>query len=489
MKRRIWVLGAPIVAAAILVSVAVVFAASIGGSAVSEETVLFLRTDSAIGSIATAQGMVQQAAVVAEVQPDRAGMYIADARSAISAATDRLSQVDQGSNAAEALEIRYLDSATDTLEYLEAGDFAAADGVISGSLSSQYAELTGALSEIRDRQGAHLTLMGSQAESAAQLTRFAVGLGLPLLVAVLLFVRYRRRESQRILQEQVETERTLRTSRDDFIANVSHELRTPLTAVFGFAQLLDSGYIEDPNERDDLTRLIYGESGELVRMVEDLLTAARLTGGDLAYKLESVVVGEETEEVAEVFGRMGVDVTVAVDGGFLRADRLRFRQIVRNLLSNAARYGGEDIEVRGRLRGSVYELVVADNGAGVPPDALDSVFERFSQYEDASLARGGLGLGLSIVHTLLDDMGGSIRYERADGWSKFIVELPGAAPPAGYELPDRGELSAGTIGQDVTEAKPIAVVSTAVGSASALAGPAGGRPTRLDRNPVTAPTR
>ena len=121
---------------------------------------------------------------------------------------------------------------------------------------------------------------------------------------------------------------------------------------------------------------------------------------------------------------MGSDIAILGVQGHVRADRLRFRQIVRNLLSNAARYGGETVLVTGKKDDDVYRLVVADNGDGVPDEMVEPMFERFSHYEDASLSRGGLGLGLSIVRTLLEDMAGTIRYERVDGWSRFVVELP-----------------------------------------------------------------
>lgn len=408
-----------------IVAVAIVFASSVGGSNISAEALAFTRAESAIATLATSQGAVQRAVAIAQADPAQHDATLKAASIAVSTSEDRVRQLDPDLSpqmAADAAD--YFRSATEVLSLADRREFEDAAAVVAGDLASEYERLVGRLVDRRDAHGSALQLMDDRAATAATATRFVIALAVPLLVGVLAFGTYRRRESQRILQEQVEYERDLRKSRDDFIANVSHELRTPLTAVFGFAQLLDAGLIASREERDDLIRLIYGESGELVRMVEDLLTAARLTEGELAYKLESVDVAVEVADVIEVLSRMGSDIAILGVEGHVRADRLRFRQIVRNLLSNAARYGGETVVVTGKRDHDVYRLVVADNGDGVPDETVETMFERFSHYEDASLARGGLGLGLSIVRTLLEDMAGTIRYERVDGWSRFVVELP-----------------------------------------------------------------
>ena len=480
-RRGIIALAGSLIAAASIIGVSLVFASSVGGAVASEAAISFSQTESAIAALTTAQGAVQQALSISEVSERDGAEAIVDARIVVGVARDRLAQVSEDSAAAEALEIRYLDSSLDALDYAEAGDFESARSVVAGPLTAQFSQLVEMLIELSSAQATELQEMGDEAAAAAQVTRFVIGLAIPLGLGLFLWLTYRKRESERILIEQVDSERTLRSAREDFIANVSHELRTPLTAVFGFAHLLDAGLIDDPEEEDDLIRLVYGEAGELVRMVEDLLTAARLTEGDLAYKLESVRAVDEVAEVAEVFSRMGTDVSVEVDDGYLRADRLRFRQIVRNLLSNAARYGGDSVVIRGSMQQSVFRLLVADDGDGVPDVTLGTMFDRFSQYEDASLARGGLGLGLSIVRTLLEDMGGSIRYERVDGWSRFVVDMPGAAAPSdGASSRVVSEVAA------TSASEPIVVASLAPSPAVAVAGPAGPRAVhRLpDHSPV-----
>ncbi len=415
-----------LVVSALIVGVAVVFASSVGGSNISSEALAFARTESAVAALATSQGAIQRSVAISQADPNQSDGILDAASMAIAISRDRVGQLDPLILDLDTIASRYFDAATEVVDAVGNGAFEQASNIVAGELSAAYELLVGRLIELRNDQGSALQSMDDRAAAAAQATRFVIGLAIPLVVGLLALGTYRRRESQRILQEQVEYERDLRKSQDDFIANVSHELRTPLTAVFGFAQLLDAGLIDNAEEQDDLIRLIYGESGELVRMVEDLLTAARLTEGELAYKLESVDVATEVADVAEVMAKLGTDVSLVGIEGHVRADRLRFRQIVRNLLANAARYGGESVVVTGRGKADGYRLVIADNGDGVPDDTVETMFERFSHYEDASLSRGGMGLGLSIVRTLLEDMGGTIRYERIDGWSRFVVELPRA---------------------------------------------------------------
>ena len=177
-----------------------------------------------------------------------------------------------------------------------------------------------------------------------------------LVPAAVIFV-YRellvRQQRQRELEARLESERQLSRSREEFIANASHELRTPLTGITGLAMLL----AEDPalsrsEGASELLNLIISESGDLARMIEDLLTTARLDAGALHYNFEDVKFCDEVSEVVEPMTRSGAEISVQCDPGLVRADRLRLRQVLRNLLSNALKYGGSGIEVQGRVEGA-----------------------------------------------------------------------------------------------------------------------------------------
>jgi signal transduction histidine kinase len=174
----------------------------------------------------------------------------------------------------------------------------------------------------------------------------------------------------------------------------------------------------------ELVSIIVGESEDLARMVEDLLTVARLDAGALHYSFEDINVTEELTEIAEGAERAGMSVTHTAEDATIRADRLRFRQILRNLLSNAKKYGGPQVRLEGHHDGRTYTIKVIDNGKGIPAHLHERLFERFIHQGNKVAARDSVGLGLSIVHSLALDMGGSITYAYQNNESHFTLRLP-----------------------------------------------------------------
>jgi two-component system OmpR family sensor kinase len=170
--------------------------------------------------------------------------------------------------------------------------------------------------------------------------------------------------------------------------------------------------------------LIISEAHDLSRMVDDLLTTARLDAGALHFQFEDLPVLEEVREVVDPMAKAGAQFGVDVHPAVVRADRLRLRQVIRNLLSNANKYGGADIRVIGRVASGWYEVIVADNGEGIPKELEDRLFQRFLHQGDMPLVLGSVGLGLSIVQALAEGMGGAVWYERDAGWTKFVVRVP-----------------------------------------------------------------
>jgi signal transduction histidine kinase len=234
-----------------------------------------------------------------------------------------------------------------------------------------------------------------------------------------------RQQRQSELEVRLKSEQELGKARDEFVANASHELRTPLTAVFGLAHILE----EDPEvaaseTASEMVGMIISETHDLSRMVDDLLTTARLDAGALHFQFEDIGVLEEVREVVDPMARAGTELGVDVHPAVVRADRLRLRQVIRNLLSNAAKYGGADIRLIGRVESGWYELVVADDGEGVPTEIESRLFQRFLHHGDVPLVLGSVGLGLSIVQALAEGMGGAVWYERDGGWTKFVVRVP-----------------------------------------------------------------
>jgi signal transduction histidine kinase len=214
-------------------------------------------------------------------------------------------------------------------------------------------------------------------------------------------------------------------AKDDFIARVSHELRTPLTAVIGLTAEMSSTESLTDEERVELMALVTGQAFEMSYIVDDLLVATRAEMGTVS--IDSTVVDLRSELDATVDG-LGLEVQeFPKSTPDVIADPSRVRQIMRNLLTNAERYGGSNLRI---LTGSVFDkiwLEVRDNGDGVSPDEALEIFEPYASAHSG--VKGSVGLGLSVSRQLAELMGGSVTYRRDLGETVFRLELPAANKP------------------------------------------------------------
>ena len=207
-------------------------------------------------------------------------------------------------------------------------------------------------------------------------------------------------------------------SKDEFIANVSHELRTPLTAILGITAELAGGEAMGEEERAELLQLVSGQAAEMANIVEDLLVAARADVGTVSVQLKRIDLLAELWDTINGLG-MSIEMPSEIPPP-VHADPHRVRQILRNLLTNAQRYGGPQCRVVvGSLRDAVW-LEVRDNGKGIPDDDSERIFEPYV----TSGAKGSVGLGLSVSRQLAELMGGTLHYERAGAESVFRLQLP-----------------------------------------------------------------
>lgn len=237
------------------------------------------------------------------------------------------------------------------------------------------------------------------------------------------------------LSDRIRAEKALQElvrSKDEFIASVSHELRTPLTVVHGLAtELKDfwSGF--SPEEVDDLVGLVVDQSSEIAYLVEDLLVSARSDAGSLSVLPEAIDVRGEIDRVLESIGS-GFEERLSWDGEELSvmADPTRFRQIIRNLVTNAERYGGESLRFHTVATHRVGVIGVADDGAGIPDDQVDRIFEPYGRAHDGRGLPASVGLGLTVSRKLARLMGGDLTYRYEDDRSVFelTLPLPGAEP-------------------------------------------------------------
>lgn len=209
----------------------------------------------------------------------------------------------------------------------------------------------------------------------------------------------------------------------DFVANVSHELRTPLTAVKGTVETLRDGAIDDVEARSRFLATIENETDRMIRLVNDLLLLSRADSEALNLRREAVSLPTLAQEIATHLENHARPVTLRVESAphlpTVWADRDRIAQVLLNLLDNAIKFSPPESEVLVRLQPGKANAVltqVIDHGAGIPPEALPRLGQRFYRVDKArARTQGGSGLGLAIARTLIEAHGGQLWVESVEG--------------------------------------------------------------------------
>jgi len=241
------------------------------------------------------------------------------------------------------------------------------------------------------------------------------------------------RAYERVVRDLEQSRRELREAdkaKDHFLAMVSHELRTPLTAMLGWARVLRVGFQDAVRAARGL-EVIERNTKLLAQLIEDLLDVSRIVTGKLRIERRQVdpvaIVEAAIEAVQGVADAKDIELHASLDpdAGPLLADPDRLQQVVWNLLSNAIKFSPARARVGIRLEcaGSLARITVSDEGAGIKPELLPHIFDRFRQGERSS---GGLGLGLAIVRHIVELHGGAVRAQSAGErqGATFTVELP-----------------------------------------------------------------
>ncbi len=264
---------------------------------------------------------------------------------------------------------------------------------------------------------------------------------------VILDVTARRREERALQQDKAELEQRIaeRTraledasrAKDEFLASLSHELRTPVNVIRGFAHMLKSGALDD-QARARAIDAIERNSERQTRLVTDLLDVARINAGKFALRPRqtdlraAIRAAEETAAAAEA-KQPQIRTQLPNEPAWVWGDPERLQQVFDNLLSNAIKFTPADGRVWVDLvpDGSSWRVSVRDTGMGIAPAFMPSLFQRFRQAEGVSLSpTGGLGLGLSIVHYIMEMHGGSVT-ATSDGpgqGATFTCTLPRFVP-------------------------------------------------------------
>lgn len=229
-----------------------------------------------------------------------------------------------------------------------------------------------------------------------------------------------------------------------FLSNMSHEIRTPMNSIIGFAELLQDDDLT-PEERKEFSSIVINSGEQLLNIIDEILEVSKEEAGELRLLEQKFSLRKLMGELQKIFANRLKDKPVEVRLNIpknapdvILADKVRLKQVLDNLLSNASKFTQKGfIELGYRLLPKhipALEFYVKDTGPGIPKEKQETVFERFTQLED-NLTQNftGAGLGLSIVKRLVTFMGGSVKLESEPGkGSTFIFTLP-------YKKPEKKE--------------------------------------------------
>jgi signal transduction histidine kinase len=219
-----------------------------------------------------------------------------------------------------------------------------------------------------------------------------------------------------------------RARQQQFVADASHELRSPLASIRQTAEVARAHPGAMPE--GELADAVLEESARMQRLVEQLLLLTRADEGVVAHTVHDVDLDDLALAEARRVGLSGLDVdTSGVGAGRVRGDRTSLAQVVRNLVDNAARHADGSMSVAVRDAGDSIELVVEDDGPGIPEEERQRVFQRFVRLDEARARdAGGSGLGLAIVKEIVVAHGGTVAVSSSGlGGARFVVRLPAVA--------------------------------------------------------------
>ena len=266
--------------------------------------------------------------------------------------------------------------------------------------------------------------------------------------------------SESALRKQIEAQQLARAmaenalrAKDEFLSTLSHEIRTPLNAVLGWARILIARGEIDRTLLDRALHVIERNATAQARMIDDMLDMARIAAGKLRLEMRPVDVVKVVLAAVDVVmpsahaKRITLRTNLDPRTPNVLGDQDRLQQVIWNLLSNALKFtdAGGSIDVRLSLNGRFARIVVADTGHGISPEFLPHVFERFRQADASSSRRhGGLGVGLALVHDLIELHGGSV-LAHSEGEGKgatFTIDLPTVAAQESTRHRGRGSSDA-----------------------------------------------
>jgi signal transduction histidine kinase len=221
----------------------------------------------------------------------------------------------------------------------------------------------------------------------------------------------------------------IETLRGDFISNVSHEFKTPLASIQGFAKLLQDDTISE-EERRDYTQIIISETGRLSSLTSDILKLSKLENQNTIVNKTRFSLDEQIRKIMLVlepeWERKNIELDISLDDVSYFGNEELMAQIWQNVINNAIKFTpvGGHIGIRLFRTDKNITARISDNGASIPPEIADHIFDKFYQGDNSRKTEGN-GLGLALVKRIVDLCGGKIRVENVyEGGVCFVIELP-----------------------------------------------------------------
>jgi signal transduction histidine kinase len=254
-------------------------------------------------------------------------------------------------------------------------------------------------------------------------------------ISVKFYLNYQERLSQmKLLNEEHERTKAALEVKSQFLSTVSHELRTPLTSIMGSLDLVNSGILGEVPEKLKNVIGIAGKNGHrLSNLIDDLLDLQKIEAGEMAFHFKPLdandLVNEAVESTTGYASKLGIQVITVPCAGecMFMGDHNRLIQVMNNLLSNALKFSDEGgtVKVSVETLDARIRISVHDEGMGIPKDAKDRVFGKFSQVDSSDVRKvGGTGLGLNITKQIVERHNGVIDYVSELGvGTTFYVEF------------------------------------------------------------------
>jgi signal transduction histidine kinase len=224
-------------------------------------------------------------------------------------------------------------------------------------------------------------------------------------------------------------------NRRELIAGISHDLRTPLTSIKAYLEGIETGVASTPEKRHKYFSTIKSKTNDLEHIINQLFLFSKLDIGEYPVNMQKINLGrtltEMLGELTDEYGRRGLVITQEgnTDDIFVNADYIQLLNVIINILENSVKYKNTAkgvLRVNSSVIDSTVEITLTDDGPGVPPDALDKLFDVFYRTDPArNTEKKGSGLGLAIADKTIRRMGGAIRAELPkNGGLSVIIKLP-----------------------------------------------------------------